>query len=67
MNQVNYITTKELGKVIDNWIKANPHNSGYAEMWEVINPKDSAYPEIEEYFLNQGLNIGDKVLIHSYW
>lgn len=50
MKTVKYVTTHELGKVADNWIK-----------------NESAYPEMENYFLDNGLKIGDKVIVHSFW
>ena len=62
-----YFTPTDLGKKADKWIKENPHNNGYAIMWEVIDPEDSAYPEIEEFLLSKGLNIGDKALLHDEW
>lgn len=67
MKTVKYVTTHELGKVADNWIKNNPHNNNYAIEWEVIEPNESAYPEMENYFLDNGLKIGDKVIVHSFW
>lgn len=67
MEKVNYITTSELGSIVDQWIKDNPHNNGYAHEWTVIEPNDSAYPEIENYFLDKGIKIGEKIIIHSFW
>ena len=67
MKKVWYITTGELGKLADNWIKDNPHNNGYAVVWDVMEAEDSAYPEVENYFLSIGLNIGDEIIVHSIW
>ena len=67
MKKVSYITTHELGKVADKWLKDNPHNNGYAYRWLVALPTDSAYPEIEQYFLDNGLSVDETVLIHSIW
>lgn len=67
MIKVNYVTTADLGNIIDQWIKDNPHNNGYAYRWIVDNPSDSAYPEVEQYFLDKGVQIGETVIIHSVW
>ena len=67
IKKVNYITTHELGSVCDRWIKDHPHNNDYAYRWIVENPNDSAYPEMDKYFVDNGLQIGETVVIHSYW
>lgn len=67
MEKIWYLTTNDLGKLANNWIKDNPHNNGYAIKWSVLDPNESAYPEIDNYFLSNGLNIDDKVIIHSVW
>ncbi len=45
----------------------NNHDNGHAFSWFVNDPKDSAYPGFDEYFINNGLNIGERVIIHSTW
>jgi hypothetical protein len=67
MIKVNYVTTSDLGNIIDQWIKDNPHNNGYAYRWIVENPKDSAYPEVDKYFVDKGIQIGETIVIHSVW
>lgn len=67
MKKVWYITTDKLGTLIEKWINDNPHNNGYAVEWEIIDPNESGYPEIEKYFLSEGLKLGDKIIIHSKW
>ena len=53
---------------VEDFINHHPHNSGYATWWEVLGPNnDAAYPKIEQYFLDNGLKVGDKVLVHSEW
>lgn len=53
---------------VEDFINAHPHNSGYATWWEILDPNDdAAYPKIEQYFLDNGLKVGDKVLVHSEW
>src|SRR6185369_156906 len=59
VKKVHYITVSELGKIADQWVKDNPHNNGFAYRWIVSEPKDSAYPEIEQYFLNQGVLLNE--------
>jgi hypothetical protein len=67
MKKILYVTTGDLGKIADKWIKENPHNNGYAVKWQVIEPEESAYPEIENFLLSNGLNIGDEAILHSVW
>jgi len=67
MEKIWYVTTHELGSLADGFIRDNPHSNGYAIKWEVINPAHSAYPELENYFLAQGLKFGDEVIVHSKW
>lgn len=53
---------------VEDFINHHPHNSGYATWWEVLVPNnDAAYPKIDQYFLDNGLKVGDKVLVHSEW
>ena len=53
---------------VEDFINHHPPNSGYATWWEVLGPNnDAAYPKIEQYFLDNGLKVGDKVLVHSEW
>lgn len=67
MKKVWYVTTDELGSICDGWIKDNPHNNGYAHRWIVEDPDDSAYPDMEKYFIVMGANIGETVIVHSVW
>lgn len=67
MNKVLYVTTLEMGNICDTWLNDNPHNNGYAHRWIVEDPKDSAYPEMEKYFINNGVQIGETVIVHSVW
>ena len=67
MDKFYYLELGELGKVADRWSNDNPHNNGYAIKWEVLDPEESAYPEMENYLLSLGLKIGDIVIIHSVW
>lgn len=67
MKKVNYVTTADLGTLAYKWIVDNPHNNGYAYRWIVENPSDSAYPEMEKYFLEKGVQVGETVIVHSYW
>lgn len=45
----------------------NPHNNGHAFSWRVNDPKDSAYPELDTFFLDNGLSINELVIMHSTW
>ncbi len=67
MKKVNYITTSELGDICNDWVKNNPHNNGYAIEWEILEPEESGYPDIETYFITIGLKVGDSVIVHSVW
>lgn len=71
IRQVLYIDLYDLREAsneeVENWINDNPHNSGFAKWWVVLDPNDAAYPKIEQYFLDNGLKVGDKVLVHSEW
>lgn len=72
IRQVLYIDLYDLRQAsneeVEDWIDHHPHNSGYAFWWEVLDPNDdAAYPKIEQYFLDNGLKVGDKVLVHSEW
>lgn len=52
----------------DKWAtKDEPHNNGYARWWHVEEQNEAAYPAINKYLLDQGLSVGDKVLVHSSW
>jgi aminoglycoside N3'-acetyltransferase len=53
---------------VEEWTNDHPHSNGYAARWEVMDPKDdAAYPKIEQYFLDNGLKVGDIVIVHSEW
>lgn len=52
--------------IIQKWIDDNPHNNGYAKIFTVMND-DSAYPEMDEFFIDNGLEVGDEVVIHCTW
>ncbi len=52
---------------VEEWTNDYPHSNGYAYRWEVIDPNDSAYPKIDQYFLDNGLKMGDEVIVHSEW
>jgi hypothetical protein len=67
MEKLYYIELSELGEIADKWIEDNPHNNGYAKKWYVLEPDESAYPEIENYLLSLGLKVGEKVILHSVW
>lgn len=67
IKKVWYVTTHDLGKIADKWIDENPHNNGYCHRWIITEPEKSAYPEIENYLLSNGLKIGDTVIVHSFW
>lgn len=67
MKKLLYVPIYDLGKIADKWIKENPHNNGYAVKWEVIDSNESDYPEIENFLLSNGLNIGDEAILHCVW
>ena len=57
---------------VENWTNDNPHSNGYAVRWQVLDPNDvgykkSSYPKIEQFFLDNGLKVGDIVMVHSSW
>lgn len=62
-----YIKLSDLGGVVDEFMKDNPHNNGWAYIWNIIDPDESAYPEVEQQLLSMGLKIGDEILIHNIW
>lgn len=71
LKKVWYIDLYDLGEAsdeeVDEWINEHPHSNGYAYRWIVIDPNDSAYPKIDQYFLDNGLKIGDEIIVHSEW
>ena len=72
LEKVWYIDVNDLREAsneeVEDFINHNPHNSGYATWWEILDPNDdAAYPKIEQYFLDNGLTVGDTVLVHSEW
>ena len=67
MEKVNYFKVSELGDIANKWYKNNPHNNGYAIRWIVTRPEESAYPEMESYFIEKGIEINQYVILHSTW
>lgn len=67
IEKIYYITTLQLGNLADDWIKANPHNNGFALAYFVEDSTNPIYPEMNQYFLDNGLEVGEEVLIHSFW
>mgnify|MGYP003478435981 FL=1 len=72
LDKVWYIPVNDLRKAsneeVEEWMDNHPHNNGYAFWWEILDPNDdAAYPKIEQYFLDNGLKVGDAVLVHSEW
>ena len=71
LKKVWYIDLYDLGEAseeeVDEWTNDHPHSNGYAYRWIVIYPNDSAYPKIDQYFLDNGLKIGDEIIVHSEW
>ena len=60
--------TTTLREEVQDWIDNHPHNNGYAAWWVVMDPNDdAAYPKVEQYFLDNGLKVGDAGLVHSEW
>ena len=73
MKKVNYITTTEIpNNILKNFIDDNPHHNGHCFIYVIMDHSitgdhGSAYPEIDQYFINQGLKIGEEIFIHSIW
>lgn len=77
---VNYIEISDISSMGNNdtkedvkqWYKDNEHHNGYATFWTVIDPNgvgnnEPAYPHIEQFFLDNGFKVGNRILVHSKW
>lgn len=60
----NYFKTSDLLTIANNWIEEFKPTPGFAANWEVTDPNISAFPEMENFFLNQGFNLGEIIILH---
>lgn len=72
LKKVWYIQLYDLRKFANDDVErliddSNGYNNGHAINWLVNDPKDAAYPDIDKYFISQGLSINDLVIIHDTW
>jgi len=47
-------------------MKTELHNNGYATSWHVEkNNDDASFPKINQYLIDQGISLGESVLVHN--
>ena len=70
LKKVWYVNIEDLRQYapddVEKFINDNNHNNGHAFNW-YVDTEDSAYPQIDQYFVSQGIEVGEKVLVHSTW
>ena len=57
----------EVVQEFEEWSAYDGHSNGHAIHWRVENQGDAAYPIINQYFLDQGLEVGERVIVHDSW
>lgn len=77
MNKVNYITsielceTAKLREAVTEWMKDLSINNGWACSWVVFDKEKDEYAEedciINDYFISNGIKIGEVVIVHVKW
>tara|TARA_R110000772_G_scaffold20466_2_gene56736 strand:- start:53167 stop:53451 length:285 start_codon:yes stop_codon:yes gene_type:complete len=72
IQQIWYVSTSDIDPQeldLEQFFNDNPHNNGHAYKWNIEDPEDGDYsfPEISQYFIDNGLHMGDQVIIHCEW